>query len=66
MLDAGGAPREAQRCPIGGYRPTLLGDSDMMRIFGWRSRQMLLRYGASGADERAREAYKRLNPGARL
>jgi len=43
-----------------------LGDSDMMRIFGWRSRQMLLRYGASGADERAREAYKRLNPGARL
>jgi len=43
-----------------------LGDSDMMRIFGWRSRQMLLRYGASGADERARDAYKRLAPGDRL
>jgi site-specific recombinase XerC len=43
-----------------------LGDSDMMRIFGWRSRQMLNRYGASAADERARDAYKRLAPGDRL
>lgn len=43
-----------------------LGDSDMMRIFGWRSRQMLTRYGASAADERAREAYRRLAPGDRL
>jgi integrase len=43
-----------------------LGDSDMMRVFGWRSRQMLNRYGASAADERAREAYKRLAPGDRL
>jgi site-specific recombinase XerD len=43
-----------------------LGDSDMMRIFGWRSRQMLTRYGASAADERAREAYKRLAPGDRV
>ncbi len=43
-----------------------LGDSDMLRIFGWKSRQMLLRYGASGADERAREAYRRLAPGDRL
>ena len=38
----------------------------MMRVFGWRSRQMLLRYGASGADERARDAYKKLAPGDRL
>jgi site-specific recombinase XerD len=43
-----------------------LGDSDMMRIFGWRSRQMLNRYGASAADERARDAYKALAPGDRL
>ena len=43
-----------------------LGDSDMMRIFGWRSRQMLNRYGASAADERARDAYKKLAPGDRL
>lgn len=39
-----------------------LGDSDMMRVFGWRSRQMLNRYGASAADERARDAYRRLDP----
>lgn len=43
-----------------------LGDSDMMRVFGWRSRQMLNRYGASAADERARDAYKALAPGNRL
>ncbi len=43
-----------------------LGDSDMMRVFGWRSRQMLNRYGASAADERARDAYKRLAPGDRF
>lgn len=43
-----------------------LGDSDMMRIFGWRSPQMLHRYGASAADERAQEAYKRLAPGDRV
>ncbi len=43
-----------------------LGDSDMMRIFGWKSRQMLTRYGSSAADERAHEAYKRLAPGDRL
>jgi site-specific recombinase XerD len=43
-----------------------LSDSDMMRIFGWRSRQMLNRYGASAADERARDAYKKLAPGDRF
>jgi len=41
-------------------------EGDAMRLFGWKSRQMLNRYGASAADERARDSFRRIAPGDRV
>ena len=41
------------------YTKDVLNDDELMRLAGWKSRQMLGRYAASTADERAREAGKR-------
>lgn len=41
-------------------------ETDLMRLMGWRSRQMLVRYGESAADERAIKAHRRNSPADQL
>jgi integrase len=41
-------------------------EGDVMQICGWKSVQMLQRYGASAASQRARDAHRRLALGDRF
>ncbi|MFD7511827.1 tyrosine-type recombinase/integrase [Streptomyces sp. NPDC059853] len=41
-------------------------EDDLMRIMGWKSREMLARYGRSAGEERARQAHERMSPMDRL
>ena len=41
-------------------------EGELMRLMGWKARQMVDRYGSSAASERAAEAHKRMGRGDRV
>lgn len=43
-----------------------MADEEVMALGGWRTGQMLAKYGSSARSERARETYQRMAPGDRL
>jgi len=59
-------PHQLRHTAVHAWLATGGEEGDAMRIFGWKSRDMLSRYGASRADERARESFRRLLPGDRI
>ncbi len=41
-------------------------EGDLMRLGGWKSPQIMRRYGSSAADQRARDSHRNLSPGDRI
>ena len=64
--DAAGLPRIGAHAFRHLFAHTLLSagmqETDLMRLAGWRSRQMVARYAASAGTDRAIAAYRRIAP----
>jgi site-specific recombinase XerD len=52
-------PHQLRHTSVHGWLSAGGAEGDAMQLFGWKSRQMLSRYGASAAAERARAAHRR-------
>jgi hypothetical protein len=56
---------QSELAPVGTLA-TCMQEGDAMLLDSWQSREMLKRYGASAATERALAASARMSPGERL
>ncbi len=52
-------PHQLRHTSVHGWLSAGGAEGDAMQLFGWKSRQMLSRYGASAAAERARQSHRR-------